>query len=111
MANLSDRRGQPPRLILLPVHPSGLRGQDGAYEKFMSHMRAVPAEIAYLSALGNSPTHDPDLRRRYITELEAADTANHERNVEFGMVSTPQCCVRIYRVFDEIEPSAKSTPR
>jgi hypothetical protein len=38
---------------------------------------AVRAEIAYLTALRDTQMHDHGLRRWYITELEAADTANH----------------------------------
>jgi hypothetical protein len=82
-SNLSDRRGQSPQLIHLPVHPSGLRGQAGVYGQFMSHMRAVRAEIAYLTALRDTQLHDHGLRQWYITELEAADTAYHDRNVVF----------------------------
>ena len=77
MDNLSDRRGERPLLIDLPLHPSGLRGQVGVYGQFMSFMRAVRAEIEYLTALRDTQMHDHGLRRWYITELEAADTANH----------------------------------
>ena len=72
MDNLSDRRGERPLLIDLSLHPSGLRGQVGVYGQFMSFMRAVRAEIEYLTALRDSQNHDFARRLQLRVALEAA---------------------------------------